>query len=82
MEFHVTFLVLLIHPGPWSLNEAWHIYKIVEPVILTAVVSLVLAFSDLVIDPEFSWYLILSYRMICSKNLKKVWEVVQNEETG
>ena len=29
-----TFLVLLIHPGTWSLNEGWHIYKIVEPVIL------------------------------------------------
>ena len=43
------FLVLLIHLG--SLNEGWHIYKIVEPVILTAVVFLALAFSD----PEFSW---------------------------
>ena len=50
-----TFLVLLIHLRPWSLNEDWHIYKIVEPVILTAVVLLELAFSDLSIDPEFSW---------------------------
>ena len=49
------FLVLLIHLGPWSLNEGWHIYKIVESVILTAVVILVLASSDLAIDPEFSW---------------------------
>ena len=47
-----TFLVLLIHLG--SLNEGWHIYKIVEPVILIAVVLLVLASSDLAIDPEFS----------------------------
>ena len=29
-----------------DLNEGWHIYKIVEPVILTAVVFLALAFSD------------------------------------
>ena len=35
-----TFLVLLIHLG--SLNEGWHIYKIVKPVILTGVVFLVL----------------------------------------
>ena len=48
-----AFLVLLIHLG--SLNEGWHIYKIVEPVILTAVVFLVLASSDLAIDAEFSW---------------------------
>ena len=47
------FLVLLIHLA--SLNEAWHIYKIVEPVILTGVVFLVLASSDPAIDPEFSW---------------------------
>ena len=47
-------LVLLIHLGPWSLNKSWHIYKIVEPVILTGMVLLVLAFSDLSIDPEFS----------------------------
>ena len=77
-----TFLVLLIHPGLWSLNEGWHIYKIVEPVILIGVVFLVLAFSDLAIDPEFSWYLILSYWMIRGKNLKNAWQVIQNEETG
>ena len=41
-----TFLVLLIHLGPWPLNEDWHIYKIVEPIILTGVVFLVLASSD------------------------------------
>ena len=35
------FLVLLIHLEPWSLNEGWHIYKIVESVILTDVVFLV-----------------------------------------
>ena len=45
-----TFLVLLIHLGPRSLKEGWQIYKIVEPVIFTAVAS-----SDLAIDPEFSW---------------------------
>ena len=50
-----TFLVLLIRLGPSSLNEGWHIYKIVEPFILTAVVFLALASSDLAIDPEFSW---------------------------
>ena len=51
-----TFLVLLIRLAPWSLNESWrHIYKIVEPDILTGVVFLVLASSDLAIDPEFSW---------------------------
>ena len=50
-----TFLVLLIHLGSWSLNEDWHIYKIVEPIILTGVVLLVLASSDLAIDPEFFW---------------------------
>ena len=51
-----TFLVLLIHLGPWSLNEGWHIYKIVKPVILTSVVVfLMLVSSDLAIDPEFSW---------------------------
>ena len=48
-----TFLVSLIHPG--FLNESWHIYKIVEPVILTALVFLLLTSSDLAIDPEFSW---------------------------
>ena len=50
-----TFLVLLIHLGLWSLNDGRHIYKIVEPVVLTGVVFLVLASSDLAIDPEFSW---------------------------
>ena len=50
-----TFFVLLIHLGSWPLNEGWHIYKIVEPVILTAVVFLALASSDLAFDPEFSW---------------------------
>ena len=50
-----TFLVFLIHLGPWSLNEDWHIYNIVESVILAAVVFLVLASSDLAIDPEFFW---------------------------
>ena len=50
-----TFLVLLIHLGSWSLNEGWHIYKIVEPVILTSVIFLVSASSGLAIDPEFSW---------------------------
>ena len=40
---------------PWSLNDGRHIYKIVEPFILTAVVFLVLASSDLAIGPEFSW---------------------------
>ena len=49
------FLVLLIHLGPWSLNESWHIYKIVEAVISTGVMFLVLASGDLAIDPEFSW---------------------------
>ena len=50
-----TFLVLLIHLGSWSLNKDWHIYKIVEPVVLTGVVFPVLASSDLAIDPQFSW---------------------------
>ena len=50
-----TFLVLLIHLGSWSLNEGWHIYKIVEPVILTGVIFLVSASNRLAIDPEFSW---------------------------
>ena len=49
------FLVLLIHLWPWSLNEGWHIYKIVEPVIFTGVVFLILASRDLAIDPGFSW---------------------------
>ena len=43
-------MVLLIHLGLWSLNEGWHIYKIVEAVILIAVIFLPLA-----IDSEFSW---------------------------
>ena len=47
-----TFLLLLIHLG--FLNAGWHIYKIAEPVILTAVVFLALASSDPAIDPEFS----------------------------
>ena len=41
-----TFLVSLIHLEPWSLNEDWHVYKIVEPIILTGVVFLVLESSD------------------------------------
>ena len=41
-----TFLVLLIHLWPWFLNEDWHIYKIVESIILAGVVFLVLASSD------------------------------------
>ena len=49
-----TFLVLLTHLGPWSLNEGRHVYEIVELVIWTAVVFLALASSDLAIDPEFS----------------------------
>ena len=48
-----TFLVSLIHPG--FLNESWHIYKIVEPVILTGMAFLVLVSSALAIDLEFSW---------------------------
>ena len=48
-----TFLPLLIHLG--YLKEGWDIYKIVEPVIFTAVVFLALASSDPTIDPEFSW---------------------------
>ena len=50
-----TFLVLSIHLGPSSLNEDWQIYKIVKPVIFTAVVFLTLACGDLAIDLEFSW---------------------------
>ena len=50
-----TFLVLLIHLGLWSLNEGWHVYKIVELIILSAVIFLVSASSDPAIDPEFSW---------------------------
>ena len=41
------FLVLLIHLAPWSLNEGWHIYKIVESIVLTDVVFLVLVSSVL-----------------------------------
>ena len=50
-----TFLVLLIRLRPRSLNEGWNVYKIIETVILIAVTFLVLASSDLAIDPEFSW---------------------------
>ena len=50
-----TFLVLLNHLGPSFLNEGRHIYKIVEPVVLTGVVFLVLVSSDLGFDPENSW---------------------------
>ena len=32
-----TFLVLWIHLRPWSLNEGWQIYKIVEPAISTGI---------------------------------------------
>ena len=49
------FLVLLIHLWLWSLNGGWNVYKIVETVILTAVVFLALASSDPAIDPGFSW---------------------------
>ena len=49
-----TFLVLLIHLQPWSLNEDWHVYKIIGTVTVTGVVFLVLASNDLAIDPEFS----------------------------
>ena len=65
-----------------DLNEGWHIYKIVEPVILTAVAFLALSFSDLATDPEFSWLPTSSNRMIRGKNSKNVWQVVENEETG
>ena len=77
-----TLLVLLIHLRPWSLNEGQHIYKIVEPIVLTGMVFLVLESINPAIDPEFSWYLISSYRMIRSKNFKNVCKVVQNGETG
>ena len=69
-----TFLVLLIHLGPWSLNEGWHIYKIVEPVILTAVVFLVLTSSN-----RFGIFLIPDIIIL---NDMYVWKVAQNEETG
>ena len=49
-----------------DLKERWHIYKIVEPVILSAMAFLALAASDLAIDPKFSWQLISSYWMIRS----------------
>ena len=70
------FLVLLIHLG--SLNEE-HVCKILEPVILTAVVFLVLASSD-----RLGIFLITDIvnRTIRGKNLKNVWQVVQKEETG
>ena len=45
-----TFLLLLIQLGPSSLNEDWHIYKIVEPVVLTAVVILVLIKGSLIFN--------------------------------
>ena len=77
-----TFLLFLIHLAVGSLNEGWHIYKIVEPVVSTAVAFLALASSDPAIDPEFSWYLISSYRTIRGKNLKNAWQVAENEETG
>ena len=73
-----TFLVLLIHLAPWSLNENWHIYKIVEPVILTAVVFLVLASRDR------SGIFLLTDIIILNdtqKNFKNVREVVENEKT-
>ena len=69
-------LVLLIHLE--SLNEE-HVFKILEPVILTAVIFLVLASSD-----RSGIFLITDIvnRTIRGKNLKNVWEVVQKEETG
>ena len=76
-----TFFIL-IHLGPWSLNEGRYIYKIVEPAIFTGAVFLVSTSRDLAIDPEFSWKLISSYRMIRGRNLKNAWQVVENEETG
>ena len=38
-----------------DLKKGWHIYNIVEPVMLTAVTFLALASNNLAIDPEFSW---------------------------
>ena len=38
-----------------DLKEGWHVYKIVEPVVLNAVAFLALASSDLAIGSEFSW---------------------------
>ena len=69
------FFVLLIHLG--SLNEG-HVCKILEPVILTAVVFLVLIFSA-----RSGIFLITDIvnRTTRGKNLKNVWEVVQNEGT-
>ena len=46
-------------------NKGWHIYRIVDPIILSAVAFLALASSVLAI----------------AKSLENVWEVVQNEET-
>ena len=77
-----TFLLFLIHLAVGSLNEGWHIYKIVEPVVSTAVAFLALASSDLAIDPEFSWWPISSHRTIRGRNLRNVWQVVENEATG
>ena len=69
------FLVLLIHLGPWSLKESWHVYKIAEPVISIGVAFLVLASSD-----RSGIFLISD--IIVSNDFQTVWEVVENEETG
>ena len=70
------FLILSIHLGPWSLNEGWHIYQIVEPVILTAVVFPVLASSDrsgifLIIDIIILNVYRMLYRKTCGKLYKR-----------
>ena len=49
----VTPVLGIINPSGTMIPKRC-IYKIVEPVVLTAVVFLVLASSDLAIDPEFS----------------------------
>ena len=51
------YIFAIINPSATmiDLNEGSHIYKIVEPVVLTAVVFLALASSDPAIDLEFSW---------------------------
>ena len=46
----LSLFVLLIHLVSSSLNKGWHIYKIVEPVILTDVVVLVLSKNALQIE--------------------------------
>ena len=46
----LSLFVLLIHLVPSPLNQGWHIYKIVEPVILTDVVVLVLSKNALQIE--------------------------------